>query len=376
MLDGDTGADNTAEEASQSVPSSGEANATPNAERQVDPADSSGADHGTRGDPNPGSSANSDTTLQTAQNGQNARLPQSPDEWRSHLQRIEKRRADVELYSNQQTKELQRLQREHQEYQQRYQGIDPQEINRWRQAQQEAQQRNLKRWEPRHPEHNKFQATMAKRDALNAQIGKLRNRGDLSPEQKQALETEMVETALTPEERTELMEHAGMNRDFMLNPVANAKQVARDEAMTVFREMWANETRRMNAEQSVQKDLANPVLAQLAADPRMNEKMSAIMQGLTEGTLSPWQIAKHIALLETQVGSLQSRAGEADQYRSQASEQQRLLQQGASHTRDAAAVPRRDIYKEARRIANEQGLPHGHPKFMQIVRDLERTMHR
>lgn len=375
MVEDDDTAGNTAGEASQEAPANGAASndATSNAAVRPDHADANGPDNGTPNSnaPRTGSSATSDTTLQTAQNGQPGQ-PQTPEEWRDRLQSMEKRYSDLRGHENKQTQHLQRIQREFQEMQSRYQGIDPQEIARYRQSQQEAARRDLKRWDPRHPDHHKFQGTLTKRDALNSQIGKLRNRTDITPEQKQALELELVESALSPEEQTELRDHGVMNREFMLNPLANSRAIAREEAREAFREMWQQETQRTQAEQSVQRDLANPVLAELAADPRMNERMTAIMQGLSNRQLSPWQIAKHVALLESQLGSLQSRVGEADNAKSQASEQQRLLQSGASHTRDSVMSPKRDIYREARRLADKEGLPHGHPRFLKILRDLEK----
>lgn len=381
MIENETGADNTAADNSPSAPDTGDANATSAPDRQAESTESTGSQRGTpnESDTGTGSSANPYTTLQTGQNGQERQpppQPQTPEEWRAHADAIEKRRQDAVAYGHRTTKEVQRAQRERDELQQRYQGIDPNEIQRYRQAQQDAARKNQKRWEPDHPEHFKFQSTLAKRDSLNAQLGALRKRGDLSPEQKAAVADDMISAALSPDEQVELKEHEAMNKEFLLNPSANARQIARQEARNAFQEMWHSEMRRMQAEQSVAKDMANPAIAELAADPHMNERMSNIMSGVSKGQISAWQVSKHIALLEARLASLQSREGEADHARAQMSEQQRLLQTGASHTRDAAAHPTRDIYKEARRIADKEGLPHGHPKFMQIVRDLERSMSR
>jgi len=143
------------------------------------------------------------------------------------------------------------LQRQLQQFQQQQQ--------QWKQAEdqrkKEAERLQLKRWDPKHPEHNKFGATMAKRQALNQQLTALKN---LVPtEQFEAAAQAMVDNALSPEEQAELREHQQMNQDFLMNPVASAREQARAVAQEMINEAFRGFQQHTSASQDVQRDLSS-----------------------------------------------------------------------------------------------------------------------
>jgi len=225
--------------------------------------------------------------------------------------------------------------------------------------QHEAERLKLKRWDPKHPEHNKFHATMAKKQALNQQLQALRK--IVSPEQFDQAAQDLVGASLSQDEQSELQEHQQMNQEFLLNPIVSAREVAREEAKNLIREAFSGFQQHNAATQDVQRDLGSIPPTAL---PFMRE---ALESGAS------YDVALKMANMAARLNELEGRSSQVQQTASIASEQARLSKSRASITRDPKPAPmsQNDIYRKAVGIAKSQGVNTAEPKFARILAEVE-----
>lgn len=233
----------------------------------------------------------------------------------------------------------------------------------WNQAEakrkQDAERLQLKRWDPKHPEHSKFGATMAKRQALNQQLTALK--GLVPPEQFEAAAQAMVNNALDPAEQTELREHQQMNQEFLMNPVASAREQARAVAQEMIREAFHGFQQHSSASQDVQRDISS------VPPQALGFMKSALESGAS------YDLALQHAQMAARIQQLEGQQSQSQQTQSHVTEQARLNKSKASVTRDPKPAPmsQADIYTKAKQIAKTQGISTAESKFSRIVAEVE-----
>jgi hypothetical protein len=247
------------------------------------------------------------------------------------------------------------LQRQLQQFQTQKQQWDQAEAKR----KQEADRLQLKRWDPKHPEHSKFGATMAKRQALNQQLTALK--GLVPPEQFEAAAQAMVNNALDPAEQTELREHQQMNQEFLMNPVASAREQARAVAQEMIREAFHGFQQHNTASQDVQRDIGS-------VPPQALGFMKAALESGAN-----YDLALQHAKMAARLQELEGQSSQSQQTQSHVTEQARLNKSKASVTRDPKPAPmsQADIYSKAKQIADSRGISTADSKFSRIVAEVE-----
>jgi hypothetical protein len=259
---------------------------------------------------------------------------------------------DFKAQAGRERAEMQRQLQQFQTQQQQWQA------EKQRQAQ-EAERLQLKRWDPKHPEHSKFSSTMAKKQALTSQLQALRKM--VPPDQYDAHAQELVNASLSPTEQAELQDHHQMNQEFLVNPVASAREQAREVAREMIREAFAGFQQHTAATQDVQRDLGSIPPQAL---PFMKE---ALESGAS------YDVALKMAGMAARLNELEGRSSQANQTASIASEQARLSKSRASITRDPRPAPmsQSDIYNKAKGVAQSQGINTSDSKFSRILAQIE-----
>ena len=259
---------------------------------------------------------------------------------------------DFKAQSGRERAELQRQLQDFQKQQQTWKQADDQ-------RRKDAERLSLKRWDPKHPEHSKFGATMAKRQALNQQLTALK--GLVPPEQFDAAAQAMVNSALSSDEQGELRDHQQMNQEFLMNPVASAREQARAVAQEMIREAFHGFQQHNSANQDVQRDIGS------VPPEALGYMKSALESGAN------YDLALQHARMAAELQQLKSQSQVSQQTQSHANEQARLHKSKASITRDPkpAMMSQNDIYNKAKQIAISQGVSTADSKFSRIVSDVE-----
>lgn len=228
----------------------------------------------------------------------------------------------------------------------------------------EAERRNLRRWDPAHPDHGKFRSLLDKAQLLNQQVRAIEKRSDLSPEQKAGLIDQMAQQ-LSPEEQQELQAHQEMNRDFLLNPAANAREIAVQAARDQIRDAFAQFQQHQQAVQDVAR-----------VDRKLLEQQGDYLrQQLQSGV--PYDAALEMATMRQQLADLHGRTTALSQEQEAArtaakaaAERERLAKGRASITRDPKGVGTPDYYSIAKKEAAEKGITPDSPRFMRLLEDV------
>jgi enoyl-CoA hydratase/carnithine racemase len=233
----------------------------------------------------------------------------------------------------------------------------------WNQAEakrkQDADRLQLKRWDPKHPEHSKFGATMAKKNALSQQLRSLKD--TLTPEQFSAVAQRMTDDSLNPSEQSELQEHYQMNQEFLMNPVASAREQARAVAQEMIREAFHGFQQHSSASQDVQRDISS------VPPQALGFMKSALESGAS------YDLALQHAQMAARLQQLEGQQSQSQQTQSHVTEQARLNKSKASVTRDPkpAQMSQSDIYSKAKQIADSRGISTADSKFSRIVAEVE-----
>ncbi len=226
---------------------------------------------------------------------------------------------------------------------------------------QEAERLSLKRWSPKHPDHHKFGATMAKRQALSSQLQAIKDQPGMTPESFQATARALTDAALSPDEQAELQEHHQMNQDFLMNPLARAEEIAEQVAVRHFNQMIQQFQQHGQAQTSVQSDLGSLPPAAL---PAMKE---ALESGAS------YDMALKYANMQARLSKLEGSQQQVAQRSSQSAEQLRLSKSIAQTTRDPkpAALSGHEVYQKAKAQAEKQGISTASPQFVKLLNKIE-----
>lgn len=232
-----------------------------------------------------------------------------------------------------------------------------QELTRWKQEQeQRAKSAALKPWSKAHPEHGKFGGLLERAKVIQNQLQRIP--ANLPPEQQQAMKDAIV-SALSPEEQTQITEYReslqNFQRDFFTDPQGTllpmVEQLAEQKVQAVIQ--------RMEAQQSVQRDFADPQLK-----PMIDKYGQDFAKAITDGV--PYDYAKHMmgmyARMQELEGQVKGMAGKA----AAADEQRRLAKGEASITRDPR-TPDRDPYELAKEDARKRGISTGSKQFIDLL---------
>lgn len=238
-----------------------------------------------------------------------------------------------------------------------------QEIQRRQQA---ADQANLRRWDPKHPEHSRFQSLLDRRAKWGAQRQAIEASMPAGPERDKVL-TDLAGATFTPQEQGELQEHQEMTRQFLSNPHAAAEQVAERTASRLIQQAFQQQNQHFQAVSQVQEDFKN-----LSAEMR-----PILKRELETGT--PYEAAVRIAKLEADNLRLQGQVGPAQAQARAAGEQTRLARSAATITRDPRVAGGIAPYDAAKAECKKRGISLGKAgevntdtnDFRRILREME-----
>ena len=227
------------------------------------------------------------------------------------------------------------------------------------QRQEQSDKLKLKRWDNDHPNHGDFKGLLSRRGALGQQLQALK--ATLPPEQFEAAQKALADATFSQEEQQELIDHRKMNDEFMLNPAANARQIAMETAREVSREGFAQFQQWNQAQSQVGTDLKSLT----------NEAKAELAPLLKDGV--PYDAALELANARVELAKLRAGTSDVQRQQRQATEQQRLAKSQATITRDPKAAPitHTQVYDEAKKRALALGLNTAHPKFPRLLNQVE-----
>lgn len=286
---------------------------------------------------NNGSSTPPNTTLQAAKT-------QPQVNWEQRYSELRKREAAL-------TQQVQQYQSQFQQYQ----GVDPNAVRAWQQAQQRAQQEQLPVWNRQNPNNVRFQQTQAKWSAYKDAINRA-----ATPEQKQAVRDTLGAT-FSPEEVQQVQQWENHQREFSANfaadPAGTIAQVVDQRVQQAIQQ----HTQRAQAEQSVGQWFNDPANQEIVK--RYGPQMAQALQN------NSWDMVKNYFVAQARLDGLQSRVGEADKAVTAAKEKERLLQGAAAVTRDPKAVNQVDPMS----VAKKRGISPGSAEYWDLLTELKES---
>lgn len=234
---------------------------------------------------------------------------------------FEKRFKDVQGWAtkiNQEKLELLRRfeeqQQQFREMQQRFAGIQPDEINQWRQS------RAYKPWEPESPEHQEFLRLVDKAEFFDDLA-----RGETDQNELKRLQSKMVNAI--GERGLKMLEDwkadvRSQERERRLNPRAYYQKLIREQAQPVVRETLQTTNQEyqqaLKGREAAQKWMANKEVA-------TEGNIKTVLKYMNESGM-PFEVAS--AIVERD--HYKSKVSSADKARQSAEEKERLLQGNAA----------------------------------------------
>lgn len=291
--------------------------------------------------------------------GQPAQAAQPADDWKKRYdgqyqasQRISREKKELEG-------RLASFQSEMESLKKQYTGVNPQEVQQWRQ-QQEAQ--SLPVWNPKHPEHQSFQSAHQKfqffNDLVNAQS---------DPAVREAI-TKQFQASVSPQDRQRInmfIEHGERERVRMqMDPqgyIQSQVQSLVEREISKFRD---NTVQSYQESVNARTELAG--LQQKYPELATAEHLTKIMELVQQG--APMSAAFHAVRADI----LEKRISGANVAKASAEEKERLLTQSASISRDPAISSKVDLWAEAEKIRKAKHIPSGDKRMMTIYDDLRR----
>jgi hypothetical protein len=279
------------------------------------------------------------TTLQAAK-------PATPNQnvnWEQRYSELRKREAAL-------TQQFQAAQQQLNQFQ----GIDPNALRQWQQAQQRAQQEQLPVWNRQNPNNPRFQQTQAKWSAYKDAMGRAN-----SPEQKEAIR-QTLGAEFSQEEVQQVQQWENHQREFQANFAADPWGTIAGIVDQRVQAAVQHQNQRVQAEQTVGQwfaDKGNQEVIQRYGQ----QMMAAIQQG------NSWNMVRDFYVNQAKLDGLQSRVGEASKAVTAAKEKDRLLQGAAAVTRDPNVKSKVDPMK----IAQKRGIQPGTPEYWDLLRELE-----
>lgn len=241
-----------------------------------------------------------------------------------------------------------------QQYQQRYQGIDPNSVRQWQEAQQRAQQERLPAWNRNNPQNPRFRDTLRRFDDYRNAMGRAQ-----TPEQKEVLR-QTIGQSFSQDDVQTIQAWENHQREFQANFAADPAGTIADIVAQTVRQEIAQSQKMAEAEQTVGKWFNDP--ANKAIVDRYGPQMMELMQRGND-----WRFVSQYFTQKAQVDGLQSRVGEADKAVTAANERDRLLKGAAAVTRD----PKPQTVVDPVKIAKQRGIAPGSEAYYDLLLELK-----
>lgn len=231
------------------------------------------------------------------------------------------------------------------------------ELSKWRQEQeQRAQASSLKRWSKAHPDHPKFNSVLERARAVDTQLRSIP--ANLPPEQQEVMRNAIM-SALNPDEQREIQEYRETSQNFQRDWFTDPQGTLMPMVQPMVQQMIQQQFQKMEAYNSVQRDLQDPSMAPLVEKYR-DDYAKALKDGV------PYEYTNHLLKQHAEINTLRERLQKLSGKAAQADEQRRLAKGEASITRDPR-TPTIDPYKAAKREALESGIPLDSAQFARLV---------
>lgn len=272
-------------------------------------------------------SATAQPTTQSANAGASQQQP--PD-----YAALQKRWDDQQSYIGR----LQRQDAEHRKYREQWGDLDPQRVKEWyARQQQEAQARQLKPWDPRHPDAPRTDARLAAVRSFASARETIKANPSLDPETKRSLISELAQAnGITNEDATLYREHEQYVQDFhsrlARDPHGTLANVVQQEVHAALSEYDRHRTANQAADQWLTDPQRSKLLEKHADDVlwAMNAATPRREVGLT------------IAQLKAENEALRTRLGGNREVVETAAAQQAALKKRSTVVRDAISAPSND----------------------------------
>jgi hypothetical protein len=279
---------------------------------------------------------------------------QKPVDWqaeatriKSELEQRQKAYQNLRPAFTKTTQELAELKR-------RYDGIDPDAVRAWRQAQAEAQQAKLPAWHPKHPEASRTMAALERVEAYRKAVNAL------PQDQRQAQAQAMAQALGVSEQDVKLaQEYQGHRettlKEFSRDPESWLQQRMQPMLQDAIQQHLEAERTRMQAETQVDQWFTkNDAVAK-----EYGEDMRGVIEMVQTGKLTPFQVAAELASRQAEIDRLRAQVDPARAEANQALAQQQLLRNRATTQRQpvpSGNKPADTIRKEALRILARRGI--------------------
>lgn len=307
--------------------------------------------------PNPQTDESLTTSPKETQPAAQPATPQSaqPD-WSKEGPVLQKRYEDIRADYNRKINQWQ------QTYQQ--QSTQLTELQKFKQEQeQRAQAASLKPWSKLHPEHSKFNSMLDRAKTVERQLQGIDP--SLPPEQQAAIKN-AITSALSPEERAQIMEYRDSVQNFQRDLVTDPQGTLMPMVDKLVEQRMEQFMQRQKAEESVQRDFADPQLA-----PLIEKYSSDFKQALDEGV--PYKYTTHMMKMHAnteamaqEVARLKAELAKAGVKVESADARQRLVKGEAAITRDPRP-PVRDSYELAKTEGRKRGITPDSPQFAALL---------
>ena len=231
------------------------------------------------------------------------------------------------------------------------------ELSKWRQEQeQRTQAANLKPWSKAHPEHPKFNSVLERARAVETQLRSIPS--NMPPEQQEATR-QAIMSALNPDEQRQIQEYRETSQNFQREWFTDPQGTLMPMVQPMVQQMLQQEFKKMEAQQTIQRDFADPQLS-----PLIQQYKDDYAKALQDGV--PYEYTNHMLKQHAEINQLRDQLKSLTGKAAQADEQRRLAKGEASITRDPR-TPTIDPYTLAKKEARDSGIPLDSPQFARLV---------
>lgn len=243
--------------------------------------------------------------------------------------------------------------RQYQERLRQFDGVDPNAVAQWREAQQRAQAEKLPRYAPQHPDHAGFQALRQKLDWARATIAK-------APPDKREEVKALVAQNFTEQEFAEIDQWEQYQREFTAHFAADPRGVIAREAQIVARQMVEQVLQEREAHQSVGSWFQNQANAELAQRYGAEAQRMMVEEGMS------WSRAREWMEMRARLDTLSNAAGKAVGLQAVAGAQTQQRKAAAAISAD----PKADRAVDPKAVAKERGIIVGSTQYLALLDDL------
>lgn len=282
-----------------------ETDAAPDTDSAVETQTDTTAEVDTAQDPAP-----ADSSQPSVQTETEAWTPPAREQWEATQREFEQYKARLA--------ETQRAFHERSQLLKQYEGIDPNVVNAWREQQQMAQQRSLPLWSPQHPEHAKFQEARQRYTLVQKQLKAL------PPDVDPAIKQQIVQATLS-EQDIKVIEDFRSHQEELQHRLATDPMGAIEEHVNRLLEQRLAEREQKFAA----KNTVDNIFSQHGET--LERHREDVVRFLTAQGQDRVMMATEYVQMKEQLAKLQQQLQPAQAQAVQAKEQQRLLQQSATH---------------------------------------------